>query len=55
VRGEDQDEGNWDGQVERRSPDRATNVARLPKSEPKPAPQPKASKVANSDENWQEF
>jgi hypothetical protein len=55
VRGEDQDEGNWDGQVERRSPDRATNVARLPKSGPKPAPQPKASKVANSDENWQEF
>jgi methyl-accepting chemotaxis protein len=48
-------EGQWDGQVERRGPDRAKNVARLPKPEPKPAPQPKVSKVANSDDNWQEF
>ena len=41
-------DGNWDGKAERRSPNRAKNVARLPQ----PGPQPK---VANGDDNWQEF
>jgi methyl-accepting chemotaxis protein len=40
-----------EGQVERRGPNRAKNVARLPQ----PAPQFKAGKVANGDDNWQEF
>jgi methyl-accepting chemotaxis protein len=44
-----------DGRVERRSPNRAKNVARLPKAEAKSVPPSKASKVANSDDNWQEF
>ena len=44
-----------DGQVERRGPDRARNVARLPKAEPKLAPQPNVAKAANGDDNWQEF
>jgi hypothetical protein len=47
--------GQWDGKVERRGPNRAKNVARLPGLERKPAPQPKADKVANGDDNWQEF
>jgi methyl-accepting chemotaxis protein len=41
-------DGHWDGKAERRSPNRAKNVARLPQ----PARQPK---VANGDDNWQEF
>jgi methyl-accepting chemotaxis protein len=36
---------------ERRGPNRPANVARLPT----PAPQPKAAKTANGDDNWQEF
>ena len=42
-------------ETERRGPNRAKNVARLPKPEPKAVPQPKAAKVANGDDNWQEF
>ena len=51
VRGE----GWGEGKVERRGPNRARNVARLPKTEPRLAPQPKAPKTANGDDNWQEF
>jgi hypothetical protein len=61
VRGEGRGEGQLaegEGQpdaTERRGPNRAKNVARLPKPERKPAPPSKASKVANGDEDWQEF
>ena len=48
-------EGWGEGKVERRGPNRATNVARLPKPELKAASQPKAAKTANGDDNWQEF
>ena len=50
-------ESSWDGQTERRSADRATNVARLPAkkvSAPRAVPA-SARKTANSDSEWSEF
>ena len=47
----------WDGQSERRSADRATNVARMPakKATVPKAVSASARKTANSDSEWSEF
>jgi methyl-accepting chemotaxis protein len=60
-----QRDDNWDGQAERRGPDRAKNVARLPKAAPAKKvakapvkPSGKASKVvggADAEGEWEDF
>jgi methyl-accepting chemotaxis protein len=52
--------GAWDGSTERRGPDRAQNVARIPAQKPaaKPAarsPAPAPKKAVGDDGEWQEF
>ena len=46
-------EEKWDGAKERRGPNRAKNVARLP--QPKPAPKHIKAAAAHDDNDWQEF
>jgi len=46
-------EEKWDGAKERRGPNRARNVARLP--QPQPAPTHNKAAAAHDDNDWQEF